>query len=66
MRLLKDFFKNGHRNVIHNSQKLEATQMSINKRMNKLPYDLFTQWDTICRSLQSITCRSNPACCLFL
>lgn len=46
MRLLKDFFKNGHRNVIHNSQKLEATQMSINKRMNKLPYDLFTQWDT--------------------
>lgn len=34
MRLLKDFFKNGHRSIIHNSQKLEATQMSINKRMN--------------------------------
>ena len=46
MRLLKDFFKNGHRSIIHHSQKLEAIQMSINRRMNKLPYDLFIQWNT--------------------
>ena len=43
-------YMNIHRNTIHNSQKVEITQVSV----DRINYGIFKQWNAICNGINKL------------